>query len=152
MSCLPELAICVRCGAEKDLPLGRCPACGSVPVGEERLVALVCSARVSDEDVLRAAQERIRRGEPIRPSAALLDRARRVLSGVEDATTSLTGRQLLGLFALDLLVTPLVGYALWYHFRNDRGPAARQALVVTLPASVLLAVALVAWHTTWLSA
>ena len=149
---MAELAICTRCGAEKDLPLGRCGACGSVPEGEERLVALVCSSRVSEEAVLRAAQERIRRGEVLRPTSAILERARRLISGQPEEETTLAPRQLAVLVAANLLVTPLVGYATWYRYRNDRGPAARQALLVTVPCSVLLAVALAAWHTAWINA
>lgn len=149
---MAELAICTRCGAEKDLPLGRCGACGSVPEGEERLVALVCSSRVSEEDVLRTAQQRIRRGEVLRPTSAILERARRLISGAPEEQTTLGARQLAALAAVNLLATPLVGYAMWYRYRNDRGPAARQALLVTVPCSVLLAVALAAWHSAWLGA
>lgn len=142
-------AICARCGAEKDLALGRCPGCGHLPAGEERELAVVCSTRVLDAAALRAAQERIRRGEPVRPSAELRARAREALSGVPVRRTSLGPRELAAITAGNLLLTPLVGYAVWWWHRHDEGPAARQALLVTIPASLLLAGAIVAWRLTF---
>lgn len=142
-------AICARCGAEKDLALGRCPGCGHLPAGEERELAVVCSTRVLDAAALRAAQERIRRGEPVRPSAELRARAREALSGVPVRRTSLGARELAAITAGNLLLTPLVGYAVWWWHRHDEGPAARQALLVTIPASLLLAGAIVAWRLTF---
>ena len=139
-------ALCVRCGAEKDLPLGRCPACAHVPTGEERALAVVCSARVLPPDALRAAMERIRRGEAVRPTEALLARAREVLSGEVVHTTRLTARQVLGLVAANVLVTPLVGYAVWWRYRHDAGPAARQALLATVPMSIALLGGILAWR------
>lgn len=143
------MTLCARCGAEKDLPLGRCPACRHAPSGEDRLIALVCSTRVSPVETLLAAQARIRRGEGIRPTPELIERARRVLSGVVEAETRLTSRQICGIIAANLVLTPVVGYAVWHHYRSDRGPAARQALLTTLPCSFVLAVALYAWHSQW---
>lgn len=139
-------AICARCGAEKDLALGRCPGCGHLPAGEDRELALVCSTRVLDADALRGAQARIRRGEPVRPSAPLRARAREVLSGVTARRTALGPRELAAITLGNLLLTPLVGYAVWWWHRHDEGPAARQALLVTVPASLLLGGAIVAWR------
>lgn len=143
---LEPTAICACCGAEKDLPLGRCPGCGHLPAGEEREVALVCSTRVLDVAALRTAQERIRRGEPVRPTAALRGRAREILSGVPIARTRLSAGQLLALATVNLVLTPLVGYAVWWWRRHDQGPAGKQALVVTIPCSILLFGGILAWR------
>ncbi len=139
-------AICARCGAEKDLPLGRCPGCGHLPAGEDRALALVCSTRVLDEAALRTAQERIRRGEPVRPTAALLERARGILSGGTERSARLDARQLVAIAVANVLLTPLVGYAVWWRHREDTGPAARQALLVTVPVSIALLLGIVAWR------
>ena len=140
------VAICARCGAEKDLALGRCSACAHLPTGDEREVAIVCSTRVLDVAALRAAQTRIRTGEPVRPTATLRARARAVLSGTEPRATRLTGGQLAALVVANLIGTPLLGYAVWWWYRADAGPAARQALLVTVPCSVALFGGIVAWR------
>jgi hypothetical protein len=44
----------------------------------------------------------------------------------------------------NLLLTPLLGFAIWFRARGR--PAGRQALVVTLPCSLLLAVGILAWR------
>ena len=141
-----SLALCPRCGAEKDLPLGRCGACGVVPVDAEREIALLCSTRILDVPALRAAQERIRRGEPLRPTEALRARARALLLGEEVASVTFTRGQIAGLALANLLLTPLLGYAVWFRYRTRPGPAARQALFATVPVSLVLLVALVAWR------
>ncbi|MFN7147742.1 MAG: hypothetical protein ACK4YP_28490 [Myxococcota bacterium] len=143
---MADLVVCARCGAEKDLALGRCAGCGHLPAGEEREVAMVCSTRVLDIDALRAAQERIRRGEPVRPTAALRARARDVLSGAVSRATRFDARQIFGIVVANVLLTPLVGYALWWRYRDDAGPAARQALFATVPVSLALLVALIGWR------
>jgi hypothetical protein len=140
------VAICFACGAEKDLPLARCPACARVPEGEERELSIVCSTRMLSADQLGEVQARIRRGEPLQPSAQRLARARELLSGVVPVAQRLTGRQLLGLTLANLLFTPLIGYAVWFRYRTRAGPAARQALLATVPVSLVLLVALVVWR------
>lgn len=109
---------------------------------------MVCSTRVLDEAALRAAQERIRRGEPVRPTAALRAKARDALSGAVTRSTRLDARQILGLVVANVLLTPLVGYAVWWRYRDDAGPAARQALFATVPVSLALLVALIGWRYT----
>jgi len=138
--------VCCRCGAEKDLPLGRCGACGGLPVDDERELALLCSTRILDLPALRAAQARIRRGEPLRPTEALRARARALLRGQEVVIVGFSARQLAGLALANLLLTPLLGYAVWFRYRTRPGPAARQALLATVPVSFILLVALVAWR------
>ena len=141
-----SLALCVRCGAEKDLPLGRCGACNTVPVDVERELAIVCSTRILDIEALRAAQERIRRGEPVRPTEALRARARAILSGEVAASYAFTVRQVAALALANVVLTPLLGYAVWFRYRTRPGPAATQALVATIPVSVALFVALVMYR------
>lgn len=55
-------------------------------------------------------------------------------------------RELLLLTLGNLFLTPLLGYAIWFRARG--GPAGRQALAVTLPASLLLGLGVLAWR--WL--
>ncbi|MDP2307236.1 MAG: hypothetical protein Q8P18_14515 [Pseudomonadota bacterium] len=145
------LAICARCAAEKDLPLGRCPGCGHVPAAEERELAIVCSTRILDVAALRAAQERIRRGEPVRPTSALRAQARAVLTGHAPTLARFTPRQVAGLVIANVVLTPLLGYAVWFRYRTRPGPAARQALVATVPVSLALLVALVGWRLLFVS-
>lgn len=128
-------ALCTRCGAEKDLPLGRCPHCAHLPTGPERELAMLCSQRFFSAAELRDLQARIRRGDPLRPSAALLAQARALL-GARPALRVLSRQELLLLTVGNLLLTPLLGYATWYGWRDH--PAGRQALWVTLPISLLL--------------
>jgi hypothetical protein len=139
-------AICARCGAEKDLPLGRCPGCAHVPESDERELAIVCSTRVLDIAALRAAQERIRRGEPVRPTAALRAQARAVLTGQAPTLARFTARQIAALVLANLVLTPLLGYAVWFRYRTRPGPAARQALFATVPVSVVLVGVVIAWR------
>lgn len=139
-------AICPACGAEKDLPLGRCLGCGQIPVGEGRLLAVLCSSRVLREEELLAVQGRIRRGEPLRPTRALLERAGAVLSGRVEQPARLTGAQLAALGVANLLLTPALGYAVWWRWRDRPGPGARQALLVTVPVSAALLVLLVLYR------
>ncbi len=106
----------------------------------------MCSTRVLDEPALRAAQERIRKGEPVRPTEALRARARAILSGRDHTPVRFTGRQVAALVAGNVLLTPLVGYAVWFRYRTISGPAARQALFATVPVSFGLFVALVTWR------
>ena len=119
-------AICHVCGAGKDLALARCAACGTVPVGAEREDAVLCSEAILDAAALRSVQERLRRGERLQPSPALRARARVVLSGVEIPPVVLSPRAQLALVLGNLLLTPLLGYAVWFRWRAYPGPGARR--------------------------
>lgn len=136
-------AICHRCGAGKDLPLGRCGACGVVPEGSERELAMLCSSHFLEEAERARLAERIRKGEPLQPGAAARAAARAVLQPGEPEWV-LQPRELVLLSLGNLLLTPLLGFAIWFRARGR--PAGRQALVVTLPCSLLLAVGILAWR------
>jgi hypothetical protein len=136
---LSDPAVCGACGAGKDLPLARCGACGFTPSGPGRLVAICLSDRVLSPEALAQAAARIRLGEPPNPSAALLERARRVLSPSAEPVAAFTGWQLALLLAGNVLLTPLLGWAAWLRLRDRPGEGARQALIVTVPVSLALA-------------
>ena len=140
------VALCTACGAPKDLPLGRCGACAHLPLGGERELAVICSARMLDPTALAEVQTRIRRGEAVRPSAERRTRARALLSGAPPVPMRFSGPQLVQLAFANLIFTPLLGYAVWFRYRTRPGPAGGQALLVTVPLSVVLFVALVGWR------
>ena len=139
-------AICHACGAEKDLALGRCGACGVLPSGAEREDALLCSRAFLTPEQLTDAQARIRRGARIQPSADLRRAARDRLTHPDVPAVTLSARELVLLVLGNVLLTPLLGYAVWYRLRSAPGPGARQALFATIPVSVVLLVAIVAWR------
>ena len=137
-------AICHACGAPKDLALGRCATCGVLPTGDDRVLAIVCGEPFVNALDLTALSERIRRGEPLAPSAALRRQAREILYGERRADQVLTPRSMALLFAANLLLTPLLGVAYWFRHRDET--AGRQALLVTLPLAGALAFAAVGWR------
>ena len=139
MATASDPAVCGACGAGKDLPLARCGGCGFTPTGPGRLVAICLSDRLLSAEALGEAAARIRLGAPPSPSAAMLERARAVLHPSTEAAASFTGRQLVLLFAGNVLFTPLLGWAAWLRLRDRPGDAARQALIVTVPVSLALA-------------
>lgn len=142
-------AICQACAAPKELPLARCGSCGFHPTGEAQEIALLCSTRLLTPEQLADVADRLARGEPLNPSPQLRARARALLHGkAEEVERQLTGRELVALTVGNVLLTPLLGYAVWFRLRERPGIAARQALFVTLPVSVVLAAAwilLVRW-------
>ncbi|MFZ5478256.1 MAG: hypothetical protein ACOZNI_15925 [Myxococcota bacterium] len=137
--------MCTACGAEKDLPLARCGGCGHLPSGREREIALVASTRVLDGDALAEVQARVRRGERIDPSEALRAKARAALYGSPREEARFSPKQVAALVAANVLLTPLLGWAVWLRYRAKPGPAARQALLATAPVSALLAAGWVVW-------
>lgn len=139
-------AVCHACGGPKDLPLGRCPTCALLPAGEAREDALLCSSLFLDDAALDALADRIRQGEPLRPTPQLRRLARERLLVAPIPPASLTSGQMAALAAANLLLTPLVGWAVWLRFRTRTGPGATQALVVTAPTSIALGAAIVAWR------
>lgn len=138
-------AICTSCGAEKDLPLGRCGACRHLPVGEERELAVLASRRVLGDAELAEVAARLRRGERLQPSSEARARARAILFGVPADPVALSPAQRGGLLAANVVLTPALGLAVWFRLRRSPGPGARQALWVTVPVALVLAVAWVVW-------
>ena len=104
---------------------------------------MLCSSHFLDENERKQLAERIRRGEPLQPGASARAAARALLQPGE-AEWVLKPRELILLTLANLLLTPLLGYAIWFRARG--GPAGRQALAVTLPCSLLLAVGILAWR------
>ncbi|MBM4368760.1 MAG: hypothetical protein FJ102_21280 [Deltaproteobacteria bacterium] len=135
---------CLRCAAWKELPLGRCSACGHVPRASEAPLALLASTRMLSETDLAEVQRRLAQGTALQPSAARLAAARAILRGDNDTSSlrRLSPREL-GLLALGtLLLTPLLPLAFAFTYRD--APAGRQALA--LGAAGLVADALLfAW-------
>lgn len=137
-------AICVRCGGERAGFDQICPSCGHRPEGEGLLVAWLLSDRNLGPEELRQAQARVRKGEAIKPSARMLDKARRALGSHFDTDFGLDTRQRLALLGTSLFLTPLVGWVLFAWWWTSRPRAAVQALALSLPATVLFT-ALVLW-------
>ena len=130
-------AICLRCGADKGQAARICPSCGHRPEGDGLLVAWLLSDAHLDDAQLDAAAARIRSGASIRPSEAMLERARVGLGVHRARDRALSPPQRLALLATSLLLTPLVGWVLYGWWRVERPRSATQALWLSLPVSVL---------------
>lgn len=132
-------AVCVACGEPKELALARCAACGFVPTGDDRARSVLASTRMLEPPQLAEVQRRIRSGEPFRPSPARLAAARLALAGAASTKPrTLTRNEALALLAGNLLLTPALGWAVWFGLRQRPGLAARQALWLTVPVSGVL--------------
>jgi hypothetical protein len=124
-------AICTRCAAEKELPLGRCAACGHAPDAAEAPLAVLASSRMLAPEELDVVRARLARGERLQPTPTRLAAARALLSGQPAATDpALSARQMAGLSLLALLISPLVALGASWAWRGTR--AGRQALIATL--------------------
>lgn len=148
-------AVCHRCGGSKRGPFVPCKACGVVPTRDARAVAWLLSAHHLDPDELDEVARRIRSGDVPDPPRALRNDARRAMGAVGAPPRDdrpLAPAELIALSLAALLLTPLLGLAMWLGFRERRPRAARQCLVVTVPVTVVLVVAWVADHLSWLSA
>lgn len=130
-------AVCIQCGEDRATFDETCPACGHRPEGDARLVAWLLSDQHLTTEQLDQVQRRIRAGEAIRPSKESLETARRAMGAHYSTDEGLTMQQRLGLLAVSVFLTPLVGwvYAAWW--RRERPRAAVQALALSLPFSVL---------------
>ncbi len=116
-----------------------CAACGHRPTGEERLHAYLLSSHHLSDKELEDAAERIIIGDPIDPPPELLERARAHLSPTpstrevpRDPDEELALGKLIGVVAVNLVLTPLFGLALWLAWRAERPFAAKQVLVASL--------------------
>lgn len=131
-------AVCLRCGAEKGAYDRICPACGHRPDGEGLLVAWLLSDDHLGGDALDTAAERIRGGMPLRPSEAMLQRARRALGLDATRDPGLPWPQRAALLVISLVLTPLVGLTCWFWWRGTRPRSATQAFWLSVPAGVLV--------------
>lgn len=138
------LSACIRCGEEKELPLGKCPVCGHLPHRGEAALSILASRRMLNERELAEVSARIRRGEPLRPSGHRLRAAEALVAGQAEDAPPLRPVQLVGLAALTLLFSPLVPLAAAIAWRDTiRG---KQALVVGVASAVVLSFALLALY------
>ncbi len=129
-------SVCVRCGAERGRWDQVCPGCGHRPEGEGLLVAWLLSRENLSEGELAAVRARILGGEVIRPTERMLDRARRALGTHFATDLGLGTGERWALLATSILVTPLPGLVFGAWTWNSRPRAARQALALSVPASV----------------
>ena len=136
-------AVCHRCGGDKLGALVPCKTCGYVPSGADRSVAWLFSEHYLSGPELVAAAERVRAGERPEPSRALREHARQAMGAaptVELAAQPLSSQQKVLIFLANFLLTTLAGYAVWFGLRESRPKAAREALVLTIPLSVIFSV------------
>ncbi len=134
-------AVCIRCGVEKELALTRCPGCGLVPAGDDRALSVLASRRMLGEAELAEVRRRIRTGEPFRPARARLALATAVLAGSANIEPfAFTRASAVSLLLANVLLTPALGFAVWFGVRHRPGLGARQALWLTVPVAGLLAV------------
>ena len=134
-------AVCHRCGGTKAGTFLACDTCGFVPREQDRAVAWLFSTSHLDKDELTLAAERIRNGELPDPGKHLLNLAR-ARTGEQLRNEAIdrpfTTQTLIAIGAMDLFLTPLAGFAIWWGHRHERPRAAAQALRITLPIAAAL--------------
>lgn len=136
-------AVCHRCGARKRGPLVPCKGCRFVPVREARAVAWLFSEHHLEAAELREAERRLRSGEVPAPPRALRVQAQRAMGALDappEADRPLAPGLVVLLVLTQILLTPLVGLAVWLGLREDRPRAARVAMGTTIPITAVLAV------------
>lgn len=112
-----------------------------MPSGEAAALAWLFSAHHLNEAQRAEAARRIREGERPEPSRAQWAQAQHALGAAlpDSANPPLTRRALAALVVANVLLTPLLGYALWFGLHHHRPLASAQAFRVTLPVTVALA-------------
>lgn len=128
-------AVCARCGASRTDFREVCPACGYRSEGDGVLVAWLLSSAHFDDKQLDAASARIKSGEPLRPTEAMFDRARKALGEDLSTDAGLSTPQRVGLLVVSLLVTPLPAWVMAIWWWQSRPRAALQALALAVPSS-----------------
>lgn len=129
--------ICVKCGEDKPAFDAVCSACGHRPEGDGLLICWLLSSDNLGVGEQRAAARRIQAGEPIRPNAAMLKKAKRALGRDLVSDPGLTVPQRLAVLTCSVVLTPLVGWTCWFWMRQDRPRAALQSLALSLPPTVM---------------
>ncbi len=133
-------AVCVRCGGRREDAFAACPDCGFAPSADERPLSWLFSAAWLDDEELAEAARRITLGQRPDPSRRALLEARAALAGAPvHLGPPLAIRERVALLLANVLLTPLAGYAVWIGLREERPAAARDALVLTVPITALLA-------------
>ena len=129
----------------KNRAMGPCTACEYVPEGDNRPLSYLLSHHHLSTEELTQAAKRIENGERAAPSALLLEVARVDLTAAarpeEPETGEDTGLLLeerVYLVLGSILLTPLVGVAAWWGWRESRPEASRFALLMTLPLTAAL--------------
>lgn len=130
-------AVCVRCGGERPRYDQVCPKCGFRAEGDGLLVAWLLSTEHFSEAELDRVRARVVAGEVIRPTARMLETARRATGAHFATDVGLDGRERLALLGVSIALTPLPAWVLAAWWWNERPRAARQALALALPVSVL---------------
>ena len=133
-------AVCHRCGYRKNGPLVPCKACAFVPQRDARSVAWLFSAHHLNEAELEEAERRIRVGDIPEPSKALRTMAQRAMGALDAPALEdrpLRSTEILLLIVAEIVLTPLVGFAVWFGLREQRPRAARTVALVTGPIVLL---------------
>ena len=136
-------AVCHRCGARKEGPMLPCEACNFVPLRGARAVAWLFSGHHLSEAELVEAERRIRIGDVPEPSKALRAMAQRAMGALDAPPVQdqpLRPLEVLLLVLTEILLTPMVGFALWLGLRETRPRAARLIARITVPITAILVV------------
>ena len=134
-------AVCHRCGGIKAGPFLPCPDCLHTPRAEDRALAWLFSAAHLSTEELELAARRIQTGEQPEPSRQLLAHATANMSSSRGSGgPPLSRHQLVGIGLGSIALTPLMGLSIWWGYRTSRPLAAKQALRVTVPVSVVIGV------------
>ncbi len=92
-----------------------------------------------DPEELRLAGQRVQAGEVPDPAPALRAFAEKKLQP-DAGDQPFTRNELIGIGMANLILTPLAGLAVWWGLQTRRPEAARQALRITVPIGLTLAV------------
>lgn len=145
-------AVCSHCGASKPRAMAVCGACGKAPRGGDRPLAYLFSSHHLSEPELDRVARRVRAGERPDPPEHLLQLARKQLTaslsqlpGTHDEPApvqrELTRDETWLLMLGNVVLTPLIGLAVWWGWRSRHSQAADRVLWLTLPIAGLFAAA-----------
>ncbi len=145
-------AICHECGATKPRAMALCGNCNKAPRGDDRPLAYLFSSHHLSDVELDGVARRIRAGERPDPPEHLLQLARKQLTASLShlpvtheepgpAQRELTREELWLLALGNVLLTPLVGLAVWWGWRGRHPRAADRVLWLTLPIAGLFGAA-----------
>lgn len=145
-------AVCIHCGATKPRAMAPCRACGRAPRGPERALSYLFSTHHLSEGELDGVAARIRAGDRPDPPERLLQQAMARLTASlshlpgtspdPDAGQRELSREEAWLLVLgNVVLTPLIGLAVWWGWRGRHPQAADRVLWLTLPLAGLFGAA-----------